>query len=298
MDLNHAATFVRVVEAGSFTAAAHALRLPTSSVSRSISRLENDLGVVLLERTTRKIGLTEAGRAYYERARDAVVGLDEASALAVDAAREPHGPVRLCVPTDFGSHLAPLMGAFVARYPRIQVDVLFSSRGAELVGDSVDVAVVVGRLADSSLIVKKIGQAAHRLYASPAYLEARGRPRALADLARHDAVLFRSVAGAGTWELVGPNGRETVKMTAQVSGDQLTFVVEATVAGLGIALLPTFTADPLVADGTLVPVLPRFAALHDLQALVRDTRHLPRRVALLRDFLVEGLSAGCPKSHA
>src|SRR5438046_501474 len=99
MDLNHAVTFVRVVEAGSFTAAAHALRLPTSSVSRSIARLEHDLGVTLLERTTRKVGLTEAGRAYYERARDAVVGLDEASALAVDAAREPRGPVRLAVPT-------------------------------------------------------------------------------------------------------------------------------------------------------------------------------------------------------
>ena len=295
MDLNHAATFVRVVEAGSFTAAAAALRLPTSSVSRSVSRLEHDLGVTLLERTTRKIGLTDAGRAYYERARDAVAGLGEAGALAVDAAREPHGVVRLAVPADMGAHLAPMLGAFVKLYPRIHVDVSFTGRGAELVGDAVDLALVVGRLADSSLIVRKIGSTAHRLYAAPEYLERRGRPRSIAELARHDAVLYRGVAGVSTWELTGPNGRESVEVRGPLSGDQLSFVLEATVAGLGIALLPAFCADSLP-EGKLVPVLPRFACFTDLQTLVSPARHLPHRVSLLRDFLGSHLAGSCPKS--
>src|SRR5215207_2794639 len=145
MDLNRALTFVRVVEAGSFTAAATVLGLPTSSVSRSVARLESDLGVTLLERTTRRVALTDAGRAYFERAREAVLGLDEASALAIDAAREPQGIVRLAVPPDFGLHLAALIAEFVGLYPRIHVDVTFTARGPELVGDEVDVAITVGR---------------------------------------------------------------------------------------------------------------------------------------------------------
>src|SRR5512134_2331562 len=113
MDLNRVATFVRVVEAGTFTAAATRLHLPTSSVSRSVAKLEHELGVVLLERTTRKVSLTDAGRAYYERAREAVAGLDEATALAAEAAREPAGVVHLAAPPEMAGRLAALIGAFV-----------------------------------------------------------------------------------------------------------------------------------------------------------------------------------------
>ena len=293
MDLNRAATFVRVVEAGSFTAAATALQLPTSSVSRSVSKLEAELGVTLLERTTRKVSLTDAGRAYFERARDAIAGLDEAGVLAVDAAREPHGIVRVAVPPDMGTHLALIVSAFVARYPRIHVDVTFTGRGADLVGDVVDIAIVIGKLDDSSLIVRKLGTTTQRLYAAPSYLERRGKPRSVSDLARHDAVLFHGSAGAGKWDLVGPGGKESVEVHGAVSGDHHSFVFESVVAGLGIGLLSTCFAEPAVEDGRLIAVLPKYGCLGAVQSLVHPSRHLPHRVGLLRDFLTAQLSLKC-----
>ena len=291
MDLNRAATFVKVVEAGSFTAAASALRLPPSSVSRSVAKLEGELGVTLLERTTRKLALTDAGRAYFERAREAVAGLDEAGALALDAAREPQGVVRLAAPPEIGHHLAALVGELVRTYPRLQLDVTFTARGEELVGTQVDVAIVCGRLEDSSLIVKRLGTMPERLFAAPAYVERRGKPRTVADLARHDAVLFR---GQTTWELVGPRGKERVEVRGAVSGDHLSFVAEAVGLGLGVGLLPA-TARERAPD--LVPLLPSYAAQGGLQSLVHPSRHLPHRVRLVRDFLTERLAAGCSK-HA
>lgn len=290
MDLNRAATFVRVVEAGSFTAAAGALRLPPSSVSRAVAKLEGELGVTLLERTTRKLALTDAGRAYFERAREAVAGLDEAGALAVDAAREPQGLVRLAAPPEMSGHLAALLGELLARHPRLAVDVTFTARGAELVGTQVDLAVVVGPLVDSSLIVKKLGTTSDRLFAAPAYIARRGKPRTVADLGRHAAVLYR---GQRVWELIGPRGKERVEVQGAISGDHLSFVHEAIVLGHGIGLLPAFLTERTPA---LVPVLPAHVAAGGLHSLVNPSRHLPNRVRLVRDFLGERLGAAC--AHA
>lgn len=291
MDLNRAATFLRVVEAGGFTAAATALGLPTSSVSRSVARLEQDLGVVLLERTTRHVALTEVGRAYFERVREALAGLDEATAAALDAAREPHGVVRLAVPPDIAPALAPLIAAFHKASPRIRIELSATARAAALVGDQADLAIVVGRLPDSSLVSRRIGETVHQLHAAPGYLEARGRPRVLADLARHDAIALGS--DLARWELIGPRGEESVQVAPVVSADHLGFVVEATLAGLGIALLPSFIASAHVEAGALVQVLPRYTATVQLQLLTHASRRLPHRVALLRDFLAQHMSGAC-----
>jgi DNA-binding transcriptional LysR family regulator len=293
MDLNRAATFLRVVESGGFTAAAIALGLPTSSVSRSVAKLEEDLGVVLLERTTRRVALTEVGRAYFERVRDALAGLDEATAVALDAAREPHGMVRIAVPPDFAPALAPVVAAFVQRYPKIRIELSASARAAELVGEHADLGLAIGRLPDSSLISRRIGETAHHLYASPGYLAARGRPVTIAELVQHDAILAR--AGTATWELTGPDGVEAVQVTGAVAGDHLGFVVEATVAGLGIALLPPFATAAHLATSALVQVLPALSTKMQLQILAVAARHVPHRVALLRDFLAEHLSGQCTK---
>ncbi len=291
MDLNRAATFLRVVEAGGFTAAAAALGLPTSSVSRSVARLEQELGVVLLERTTRHVALTEIGRAYFERVREALAGLDEATAAALDAAREPHGVVRVAVPPDVAPALAPLIAAFLRTHPKIRVEVSATAQAAVLVGDQADLAIVVGRLPDSSLVSRRIGETVHQLHAAPGYLEARGKPRALADLVRHDAIALGSELER--WELTGPRGEEAVPIAPVVVADHLGFVVEATVAGLGIALLPSFMASARVEAGALVQVLPRYTATVQLQLLTHATRRLPHRVALLRDFLAEHMSGAC-----
>ncbi len=288
MNLNRAATFVRVVEAGSFTAAAGALGLPPSSVSRSVAKLEDDLGVTLLERTTRKLALTDAGRAYFERAREAVAGLDEATALALDAAREPQGLVRLAVPPEVAAHVAELLAELRATYPKLSFEVVSTARGGELVGDQVDVAVVGGRLEDSSLIVRRLGSTHERLFASRIYVDRRGKPRTVADLSRHEVVRYR---GQSVLELYGPRGnKERVKVTGSVSGDQLSFVAAAVRAGLGIGLLPS-ACESEVKD--LVPILPSYFASGGLHSLVHPSRHLPHRVRLVRDFLAERMVKEC-----
>jgi DNA-binding transcriptional LysR family regulator len=296
MDLNRVATFIRVVEAGSFTSAAHRLQLPTSSVSRSVSKLEGDLGLVLLERTTRRISLTDAGRAYYERAREAVAGLDEATALAGDAAREPSGVVYLAAPPEMMVKLASVLGTFVRRHPKIHVETVSTARGAELVGSEVDVAIVQGKLEDSALIVRRIGSSIHRLMAAPSYLEQRGKPRSLADLARHDAVLYRGTAGRTTWELTGPRGPEQVEVRGPLSGDSYQFVTQAVIAGHGIGLIPEACHVHFgMPGGALTNVLPKYTATGALQSLVHPSRHLPKRVTLLREYLAEAL-VGCPRA--
>ncbi len=296
MDLNRATTFVRVVESGGFSAAAELLGLPPSSVSRSVARLEEELGIVLLARTTRKVALTDAGRAYFERARDALAGLEEANALALDAAREIHGLVRIALPPEFASKLGGMIAQFITLYPRLRIELTFTTSGGDLVGDVVDLAIALGKLPDSSLIARRLGNSAAQLYAAPSYLAERGMPRALADLAKHDGVVTRAVAGEARWELTGRKGDEHVAIRGRLVGDHGQIILDATLAGVGIALLPTFLADPHVATGALQRVLPRYSTASPLHLLTHASRHLPRRVALFRDFLAEGLSSSC-KGH-
>lgn len=293
MDLNRAVTFVRVVEAGNFTRAAEGLGLPTSSVSRSVSKLEDDLGITLLERTTRRVALTEAGRAFFERAREALAGLEEANSLALDAAQEAHGVVRLAVPLELGATTGALFSSFLAEHGRIRIELTFTNRGAELVGDLVDIAVVIGRLPDSSLVTRRLGEATNRLYASPAYLERRGAPRAFPDLAKHDAIVARAIGGEARWELTGPRGVETVDVSGKIVGDHFQFITDAAIAGLGIALLPVWIGDRGVAEGKLVGVLPKYSTEVPLHVLTHGSRHLPRRVVLVRDYLVHVMGGHC-----
>jgi DNA-binding transcriptional LysR family regulator len=293
MDLNRATTFIRVVETGGFTRAADALGLPPSSVSRAVAKLEDDLGVTLLERTTRKVTLTDAGRAFFERARDALAGLEEATDLALDAAREAHGAVRVAAPPELGNKLGGLFALFANEHPRVRVELTFTQRGAELVGDLVDIALVFGRLPDSSLVTRRLGESTNRLYASVGYVDAHGRPRTAADLARHEAVLARAVGGEDRWDLRGPRGVERIDVRGRIVADHMPFQIDAAIAGSGIALLPTWIGDQLVKDGKLVPILPRYSTTTPLHLLTTGGRHLPHRVALLRDVLVDRMTRVC-----
>lgn len=300
MDLNRVVTFLRVVEAGSFTAAAKALDLPTSSVSRSVAKLERDLGIVLLERTTRSLALTDAGRTYYERARDAVTGLDEAMVMAGEAASEPSGFVRLAAPPEIMGKLTASLGSFIERYPKIQVDVVTTARGAELVGAGVDLAIVLGRLDDSSLMVRRLGTTVYRLFASAAYLERQGHPKKLADLAHHKAVLHRGNQGRAVWELTGPNGTESVEVQGALSADSFQFVLQGISAGHGIGLLPEqcLLAPERGSELPIVPVLPELSTQGAVQSLVYASQHVPKRVKLLRDYLAERVQMQCTRSES
>jgi DNA-binding transcriptional LysR family regulator len=290
MDLNRITVFVRVVEAGSFTAAAAALGLRKSSVSRSVAALEGDFGIRLLQRTTRKLSLTDAGRAYYDRARDALTGLDEAEQAVSSLGAEPRGLVRVTASIEIAGALATVTTAFLRAHPRVRIETSLTARYVDLVKEGFDLAVRAGPLGDSSLLARKLVEAESGLFASPAYLAAAGRPRRLADLARHECVLYRAGSAAAKWRLSGPRGEEEVPVRGQIDTDEFAFVRAVVLAGFGIALVPVPMLGALVEKGEVERVLPQYAVRSSPAHLVWPSRRFePAAVRLFREALADGL---------
>ncbi len=293
VDLNRIATFVRVVEERSFTAAAKTLGLPKSSVSRSVAALEEDVGVRLLVRTTRKLALTDAGRAFYERARDAVAGLEAATAAVADMGKEPRGTVRLTAPADLGQQLLPdVVARFTKKHPNIRLEIMLTGRVVDLVQEGFDLAVRAARLDDSTLVARRLGSGALGLFASNAYIRRRGKPKTVAELAEHECVLFRGSGGKSIWRLSGPNGVEAVEVNGDMDVDDMGFVHGAVAAGAGVGMLPLFLT-PESSDGErIVRVLPEHALRAATIHLVSPPGRLePARVKLFRDFLIAAWQA-------
>lgn len=300
LDLNLVVTFAKVVELGSFTAAAVALNAPKSSVSRAVTRLEDALGVRLLQRTTRKLGLTPAGDRYLTEVRGPLARLGEASSDVTELGHEPRGLVRLSLAPELGDGLiSPLLVPFVHRYPNIQIDLIVTNRRVNLIQDGIDLAVRAGKLDDSTLVARKVAVSEVGLFAAPRYLQTRGRPRRMADLARHTCVLHRSsAAGLMPWRLSGPRGIEQASPVGPITADDLGVVLLMTVAGLGIALLPEMLVHSQLQHGQLVRVLPDHSMKGTALYLVSPPlRHVPTRVSLLRDHLISAIGermAGTP----
>lgn len=288
VDLNAAVVFVRVVEHGGFTAAAAALGVPKSTVSRSVKRLEEELGARLLQRTSRAVRLTEAGRGYFETASRALAGLEEAAAAVHDEQASPRGVVRVTAAPDVGAALlAPIVARFVRAHPGVRVELLLTSRMVDLVQEGVDLAVRMGKLRDSSLVVRPLGTIGGGLFASKAYLARAGAPARLSDLAGHACLLFR---GQDRWTLAGPRGAESVEVSGPVSADDMAVLREAAAHGAGIALLP-FVAAP-GAGARLVRVLPAYEQRGaPAQLVYPSARFVPRRVQLLRDAILAGVGS-------
>lgn len=293
IDLNHVVAFVRVVEEESFTAAAKSLGVPKSTVSRAVSKLEEELDVRLLHRTTRKLSLTDAGAAFFDRVREAVSGIDDAVEAASEAGKTPRGIVRVTAPVDIGVVLlADVVSRFVRKYPQIHVDLTLTSRIVDLVKEGFDLAVRAAKLDDSTLVARKLGATSMGVFASRGYLDKRRRPETPADLAGHDCVLFRAKAGRATWALVGPSGVEEVEVRGAIGVDDILFVQRAILAGAGVGLLPMFLARSHVEGGELVRVLPSWAVRGAPVHLVAPSvRNEPARVALFREFVVANLRA-------
>jgi DNA-binding transcriptional LysR family regulator len=300
MDYNRVALFVRVVESGSFTAAAAATALPKSTVSRSISHLESDLGVRLLQRTTRKLALTDAGQAFYDAVRPPVAAIDEADAATRERGSDPRGVVRLTAPPDF-MRLAPLVVELSKKHPGLRVELTLTSRAVDLVSEGFDLAVRAGRLEDSTLVARRVGAAQQALFAAPAYLRRRGRPRTIADLATHDWVLYRAAGGRANLHLDGPdNAVETVEVSGALVADNMGFCAAAVEAGAGLALLPVLSVVDGLDAGNLEPVLPGWTSGSGaaVYVVLPTARHVPARVAVVRDFLVERLTKELERSYA
>ena len=290
MDYNDLALFTRVVERGSFTAAARALELPKSSVTRSIARLESELGVRLVQRTTRQRGVTDAGRELYERVRGAIGAIEEASEAVREHGREPRGVVRVTAPPDFSLMGVPeALARLRTRAPSIHVELVLTTRVVDLVAESVDLAVRAGKLADSTLIARAVGAATMGLFASKTYIKRRGRPQKLAELAEHDCLLFRGHRGTDTWELAAPRGMQRVQVAGVASADEFNFLAQMIVAGIGIGPLPLFITHHFA---SLERVLPDYAMLGGpMHVVMPSAAFVPARVTVVRDFLVEHLTA-------
>src|SRR4051794_23045851 len=296
VDLNQVTAFVRVMETGSFTAAARTLGLPKSSVSRRVSALEAALRVRLLQRSSRKLVLTEAGRLYFERARAALGGLADASATVTDMSRDVAGPIRFTAAGDSTGMLAGLFGEFLARHPKVQLDVVLTPRRVDLVAEGFDLALRAGRLVDSTLVARRLGRFDLGLFASRAYLRKAGRPTHLAELGRHRCILPGEASEPRRLRLTGPGGEETVAIDGPLVVHEMSFAVDAIVAGIGIGLVPEIYLGwkgprGRAVRGELVRVLPEFGLIGTEVALVSPTKsYEPARVKLLRDFLADRLA--------
>lgn len=286
MDLDLLQLFATVAEASSFSAAAKKLGLPKSSVSRGVARLEAAVGAQLLHRTTRHVALSTAGAALYDRTTPLLASLREALGSLPEREEEPSGELRITAPNDVGaSFLAELVARFTARYPGVRVDVRLTNRYVDLVAEGFDLALraSTGKLEDSTLVVRRLSAIELQLFASPTYLARRGAPRALADAAGHEWVVFRGARGARQLGLRETSGR--------IVGDDFFFIREAVRAGAGIGLLPSFLAQADVASGQLVRVLPRYAERGGAFVLLHPrAKHLPRKVTVFRDFMLEYLA--------
>ena len=289
MDYNDLALFARVVEHGSFTSAAKAMGLPKSSVTRGIARLEKGLGVRLIQRTTRQRGVTDAGRELYERVRGAVGALEEAAEAVREQGKAPRGIVRVTANPDAAMMGVPQMLVELrAKLPSIHVELILTSRAVDLVAEGVDLGIRAGKLADSSLIAKKVGHSNMALYAAKSYLKKRGTPKKLADLADHDCVLFRGRNGRATWQFEQPKSA-SIEVEGVASIDDFWFMSRALGAGLGIGPIPIFIAanDPdlerVLTDHTMSGA--------PLSLVMPSAAYVPARVAAVRDFLHAKLTA-------
>jgi DNA-binding transcriptional LysR family regulator len=293
MDLNHLTVFEAVARTSSFSAAAKELGLPKSSVSRGISRLEGELDVQLLLRTTRQVSLTAAGTALYDRIAPILRQVGVALGELPEREEEPSGRLRVTAPVDLGVlFLAEAVTRFTARYPAVTVELHLTGRVVDLVAEKFDVALrVATSLKDSTLIARRVAPIVVQLFASPHYLARRGTPRSEQELSAHDWVAFKG--GPQKLRLEGAKEAVGVEPRERILCDDLLFVRDAIRAGAGIALLPTFVAEPEVLAGNLVRVLPRVERLiGSLHVVTPSARRVPRKVTAFRDLIVELLKAG------
>lgn len=261
MDLNDVACLAEVVATGSFSAAARRLAVPKSTVSRRIARLERDLGVRLLQRTTRKLGLTDAGEAYYQSCSRALALLEEGRRSVTGMQREPSGTLRLTAPPDLAQ---PLVGEVIAefgeRHPEVHVVAEMTTRMVDLVSEGFDLAIRAGTLADSSLVARRLAVFGIHLWASPAYLERSGAPAEPRDLRSHRCLLLGTERPRAAWSLEGTDGIVTIDVEGQLASNDVTLLRQAAVNGRGIARLPTITCFEEERKGRLVRVLPDYSS--------------------------------------
>jgi DNA-binding transcriptional LysR family regulator len=293
--------FVSVVETGSISAAAERLGVAKSAVSRRLAELESRLGASLIHRTTRRLNLTDSGRAYYDRCVVILADLDEAEAAVSQAHRALKGRLKVALPHAFGLlHLAPLIQDFMAQHPDVQFELDFNDRQIDLMQEGFDLAIRIATLADSSLIARRLAPIRHAVCASPDYLARHGIPSVAADMVHHACLVYSNLSDPGLWSYRGPDGRPgSVRVPVRLAASSGDFLIRAAIAGEGLILHPTFYIHEALRSGKLVRVLsdhawPELSAY----AVYPPTRHLSSRVRAFIDFVAERLAGEPYWDHA
>ena len=287
--------FVRIVEDGSLTAAADSLGMSAPAVVRSLAALEREVGVRLLNRTTRRSSLTDEGREYYERCRRVLIEVEDADASLSARRTEPRGRLRLTAPVTFGRmHVAPVVAAFTAKHPGVEVELLLLDRVVDLVEEGIDAAVRIGALADSSLVALRLGETRRVVCAAPAYLKRAGLPKDPGELIGHRTIQFSGLSAGDDWVFAGrPLRRVSVKPFLR--SNQIDVVLNACSQGTGLAQFLCYQVDSLVRAGSLRRILGKFEpAAAPIHLVYPNARLLSSNVRAFVDFAKEPLQRAYP----
>lgn len=285
--------FVAVVDTGSFVRAADALDISKTAVSRLVGDLEARLGTRLMHRTTRKLSLTPEGEVFHERCRQVLDEVAEAEAELTARSGEAVGRLRINVPVTFGLlHLAPLWPAFMARHPKVELDITLADRVVDLVDEGYDLAVRIARLQPSSLVSRQLSSTRLVLCASPEYLRRHGAPVHPSELAQHAVIAYTLLSMGDHWAFEGPEGTVSVTITPHMRTNSGDTCCAAALKHQGLVLQPTFLVGPYLASGALIEVLPQYRSIElGVFAVYPSRKHLTPKVRVLIDFLVEAFRA-------
>lgn len=297
MEISTLQIFVEVMRQGSFAAVARDRNVDPSSISRTIAGLEKELGIRLLQRTTRRLSPTEAGMAYFERVEPLVEEMQQAIAIATDVSGQPRGTLRVTASVSFGQRcLVPLLPQFRQRYPDLAIELLLTDAVVDLLAERIDVAIRLGLLADSSLIAQRLLPTHYRVCASPHYLAQFGHPATPSDIAHHECLRFPLAGFRARWRFQDQAGQsEEIPVTGRVVISNALALQQCAISGLGLALLPNWLIDAELQSGALIDVFPE----HQVTAtefntaawLVLPSRaYLPLKVQAFLDFLKTSIS--------
>jgi DNA-binding transcriptional LysR family regulator len=261
-DLNEIAVFVKVAQAGSFTKASRLLGIPVSTVSRKVSLLEERLGVSLIQRTTRKLHITDVGAAYLHECAKLITGFDDAETAAISVKTETQGLLKITCPVELGiGAFNDLLNEFMDRFPKVSIELVLTDRFVDFIEEGVDLGVRFGELEDSSLMAHKLGVTSLKLIASNAYLKSHGTPQSPKDLESHNCLNFTSSGQGNVWELLNEKGvRQSVQVQGSFAANNLMAIRELALKGRGIALLPLVNCGDEVRAGKVKVILPEWSS--------------------------------------
>ena len=285
--LNSMSIFVEVVNSDGFTAAAEKMGLSRAQISKSVMQLEEHLGTRLLNRTTRRISLTDTGRVYYERCKTILADIEEIEAIASEQNAEPRGTLTISAPTSFGLlQLNEAIPQYIKRYPKVQISLSLADRFIDVVSEGFDLVIRIAELEDSSLVARKIAPCKRVFCASPDYLKQNGVPKVPQDLAIHHCLIYSNELKPDTWVLHGPNGIESIKVNGPVCADNGDILKDAALAGLGVTLLPTFIVGSDIGKGKLQQVLADYCPPEiSIYAVFPSRRYVSAKGRMFIEFL-------------